>query len=100
MFKTMPSNENAMTPARGRPGDVPEATIKKIRQLRARGWSYGKIATKLDVPRSTVRYHASHQMVREERRKLWAKTHQRVRVIHCTECGGDDHNAATCKKAA
>jgi orotate phosphoribosyltransferase-like protein len=92
----MTSNDKSITTSRGRPGDVPETKIRRIRQLRAQGLSYGEIARKLDLPRSTVRYHASHDAVREERRQLWAKNHPRLRIIHCTKCDAPGHNAATC----
>lgn len=82
---------------RGRPGDVTPQQIRRIRQLRSRGLSFGQIAVRTEVPKSTVRYHADYVNVLNERKHL-RDSRPKMRINTCTGCGEPDHNVRTCKK--
>jgi DNA invertase Pin-like site-specific DNA recombinase len=83
---------------RGRPGDVDPRLIRRVKKMREDGMSYGAISKKLNMPRSTVRYHAAHTDVRAERNERYRKSHPVIKVIHCTSCLQTGHNAANCNE--
>lgn len=48
------------------------AKREKILRLRAKGWSYVRIADDLDVSVSNVHYHANHERRKAQNRAKWS----------------------------